>query len=149
MKNWLFNWSLMAKTFSEVSPVWIVWRFSIPQHCWAKGQLQKRCWAVSSSQVRQISQLYESRLFAAWVKALGDALTLTVQRQGERDGGTAVPALRYVSCRLPPLSNLICCRRSKPARSVEWLRPCLVPTKIQKVFKISRHIESCGTCMKH
>ena len=32
---------------------------------------------------------------------------------------------------------------------VSSLRPCLVPTKIQKLFKILRHIESCGTCMKH
>ena len=29
------------------------------------------------------------------------------------------------------------------------LRPCLVHPKIQKVFKIPRHIKSCGTCMKH
>jgi len=29
------------------------------------------------------------------------------------------------------------------------LRPCLVHSENQKVFKISRHIESCGTCMKH
>ena len=28
-------------------------------------------------------------------------------------------------------------------------RPCLVHPENQKVFKISRHIESCGTCMKH
>jgi len=28
-------------------------------------------------------------------------------------------------------------------------RPCLVHPEIQKVFKISRHIESCGRCMKH
>jgi len=27
--------------------------------------------------------------------------------------------------------------------------PCLVHPEIQKVFKIPRHIESCGTCMKH
>jgi len=26
---------------------------------------------------------------------------------------------------------------------------CLVHSEIQKVFKISRHIESCGTYMKH
>jgi len=29
------------------------------------------------------------------------------------------------------------------------VRPCLVHPKKQKVFKIHRHIESCGTCMKH
>ena len=29
------------------------------------------------------------------------------------------------------------------------LRPCLVHPKRQKVFKIPRHIESCGTYMKH
>jgi len=29
------------------------------------------------------------------------------------------------------------------------LRPCLVHPENQKVFKILRHIESCGTCMKH
>ena len=29
------------------------------------------------------------------------------------------------------------------------LNKALDPTKNQKVFKISRHIESCGTCMKH
>ena len=29
------------------------------------------------------------------------------------------------------------------------LGPCLVHPENQKVFKISRHIESCGTCMKH
>ena len=29
------------------------------------------------------------------------------------------------------------------------LRPYLVHPKIQKLFKISRHIESYGTCMKH
>jgi len=29
------------------------------------------------------------------------------------------------------------------------LRPCLVHPKIQKVFKIPCHIESCGICMKH
>ena len=28
-------------------------------------------------------------------------------------------------------------------------RPCLVHPENQKVFKISRHIESCNTCMKH
>jgi len=28
------------------------------------------------------------------------------------------------------------------------LRPCLVHPKNQKVYKISRHIESCGICMK-
>jgi len=28
-------------------------------------------------------------------------------------------------------------------------RPCLVQPEIQKVFKIPRHIESCGTCMNH
>jgi len=27
--------------------------------------------------------------------------------------------------------------------------PCLVPPKIQKNFKISRHIESYGTCIEH
>ena len=27
-------------------------------------------------------------------------------------------------------------------------RPCLVHPKNQKLFKISRHIESFGTCMK-
>jgi len=26
---------------------------------------------------------------------------------------------------------------------------CLVHPEIQKDFKIFRHIESCGTCMKH
>jgi hypothetical protein len=29
------------------------------------------------------------------------------------------------------------------------LKPCLVYPKNLKVFKILRHIESCGTCMKH
>ena len=29
------------------------------------------------------------------------------------------------------------------------IRPCLVPTENQKVFKISRHIEPCGTYMKY
>ena len=29
------------------------------------------------------------------------------------------------------------------------LGPCLVPTKIQKVFKIPHYIKSCGTYMKH
>jgi len=28
-------------------------------------------------------------------------------------------------------------------------RSCLVYPKIQKLLKILRHIESCGTCMKH
>jgi len=28
-------------------------------------------------------------------------------------------------------------------------RPCLVHSENQKVFKILRHIKSCGTCMKH
>ena len=29
------------------------------------------------------------------------------------------------------------------------IRPCLVHPKIQKLFKISHHIESCGICMEH
>jgi hypothetical protein len=28
-------------------------------------------------------------------------------------------------------------------------RPCLVHSENQKIFKILRHIESCGICMKH
>ena len=31
----------------------------------------------------------------------------------------------------------------------QLLRPCLLHPEIQKVFKILRHIESCGICMKH
>ena len=34
-------------------------------------------------------------------------------------------------------------------KEIVELRPCLVHLEIQKLFKISRHIKSCGTCMKH
>ena len=33
--------------------------------------------------------------------------------------------------------------------SLSSFGPCLVHPENQKVFKISRHIESCGTCMEH
>jgi hypothetical protein len=36
-----------------------------------------------------------------------------------------------------------------PYAEVYNLRPCLVYSEIQKVFKIFRHIESFGTYMKH
>ena len=36
-----------------------------------------------------------------------------------------------------------------PGPSVHPFRPCLVPSKILKIFKISRHIESLGTCLKY
>jgi len=39
--------------------------------------------------------------------------------------------------------------QTPPNLRLLFLRPCLVHTKNQKLFKISRHIESCGTCMKH
>jgi len=38
------------------------------------------------------------------------------------------------------------------SRSMAWSitsGPCLVHSENQKIFKILRHIESCGTCMKH
>jgi len=40
-------------------------------------------------------------------------------------------------------------RERSCSRSGCCLRPCLVHPKKQKVFKIPRHIESCGTRMKH
>ena len=39
--------------------------------------------------------------------------------------------------------------KARASRDRRILRPCLVELEIQKVFKIFRHIESCGTCIKH
>ena len=57
-----------------------------------------------------------------------------------------------VSCITPDLRT---CMRQEPKSVENWkyvpvtLGPCLVHSEIQKVFKISYHIESYGTCMKH
>ena len=51
----------IAITFLKVPRAWIVFRFKIPQHCWAKGQCQNRCSTVLSTMREQISQLYESK----------------------------------------------------------------------------------------
>jgi len=56
---------------------------------------------------------------------------------GDRDV-VCVPQYMYVaSCRAPIIVA--------HAR----LRPCLDPTQNPKIFKIPRHIKSCGTCMEH
>jgi hypothetical protein len=43
--------------------------------------------------------------------------------------------------------DLVCIKANEKRRAS--LRPCLVHPENQKVFKIPRHIESCGTCMKY
>jgi hypothetical protein len=59
------------------------------------------------------------------------------------------------------LGEIACLSKKKIANPCEpnWLSglgkdsprigPCLVHPENQKIFKISRHFESCGTCMKH
>jgi hypothetical protein len=37
----------------------------------------------------------------------------------------------------------------KNLENEKWVRPGLVHPKNQKLFKISCHIESCGTCIEH
>jgi hypothetical protein len=36
-----------------------------------------------------------------------------------------------------------------PHDAIVGFRPCLVPSKFQKIYKISYHIESLDACMEH
>ena len=74
----------------------------------------------------------------------------------------AVPSLKKKSAAVPEylysavhdIQRKTLCARVQPSAlsgSTLWLEPwpCLVRSENQKVFKIPRHIESCGTCMKY